>query len=453
MATRKTLTTAWVVKAKPAATRQEISDAGAAGLRLVVHTTGHKSWIMRFRRLDGRQGNLTLGPLDTTGQEDAATPAIGHPLTLKGARFLAGQVNRERAMGVDVIAAGRGERMARRLNADGRGVTTFPTAAQNFATEHLVAKTGLRPRRWIKDARLLGLDFTKDESEPTLVKGGIADRWRDRPVASITGDEIYGLVNECRRHGIPGMAKKGRALSDARGRHMAQALSGMFKWLHAHRRITANPCTGMYKPGAGPSRKRVLDFEFGTVDPEIKLFWQGCEALGDPFGPMLKLLLLTGCRLNEIARLENRELENNQGLIRLPGSRTKNHLPHDVPLSPLALVTLAGVRRVPNCKYVFSTTGKTPVSGFSKTKARLDKLMDIDGLPPISPWTFHDLRRTASTGMSGMCSVLPHIVEACLNHISGARASVAGVYNQEAYADEKRIAFEKWSDYVRWVVS
>ncbi len=426
--------------------RREVSDAGAPGLRLVIHPTGSKVWITRFRRPNGKQGNLTLGPLDTSGREDHA-PTLGHPLTLAGARALAIELGRQRSRDIDVIAVRRTEKHRRRVSLLESSANTFGAAVREFVDERVVRKTGQKPRRWMEDARILGLDFSKDkkdgkqkkdDGEPTVVKGGLADRYRDKPVTEFDGDDIYVLIQEARRHGIPGMGKRSKAPSDARGRHMANALSAFFKWLHVNRRIKINPAIGMAKPAVGPSRDRFLS------DAEIKLFWKACARMGDPFGPMLKLLLLTGCRLNEIARLVDAELTEN--MIRLPGSRTKNGLPHDVPLPPLATEVLAGIRRIPNCKFVFSTNGRTPVSGFSKTKVKIDKLLSIP------PWTFHDLRRTCSTGMSEL-GVSPHVVEAVLNHISGAKAGVAGTYNRARYNPEKRAALETWADHVRRVVS
>jgi integrase len=186
-----------------------------------------------------------------------------------------------------------------------------------------VRQTGQKPRRWIEDARILGLDFS--DGEPTVIKGGLSYRYRDKPVAEFDGDDIHVLIAEARRHGIPGLGRKSKAPSDARGRHMASALSAFFKWLHAERRIKVNPTIGMSKPSSGPPRRRVL------TAAEVKSFWSACADVGPPFGPMLKILLLTGCRLNEIARLEESELRDDA--IRLPASRTKNALPHDVPLS------------------------------------------------------------------------------------------------------------------------
>jgi integrase len=139
------------------------------------------------------------------------------------------------------------------------------------------------------------------------------------------------------------------------------------------------------------------------------------------------------------------EVDGTQWLI--PGSRTKNHRPHVVPLPPSARDLIADVRRTEGCEYVFSTTGSSPVSGWSKIKERLDAAMK-----PATPWVLHDLRRTCATGMAEL-GIAPHIIEAALNHISGARAGVAGVYNRAAYLPEKKAALERWADHIEGLVS
>ncbi|MFD0460573.1 site-specific integrase [Microvirga aerilata] len=168
--------------------------------------------------------------------------------------------------------------------------------------------------------------------------------------------------------------------------------------------------------------------------------------MGQPFGPLFRLLLLTGCRLSEIAEMTRSELSDDLSTLHLPGNRTKNGRPHVVYLSPLAREVLKSVKPIEGCPYVFSTNGRTPVSGFSKAKARLDSLMTVQD------WRLHDLRRTAATGMAGL-GVPPHIVEAALNHVSGAKAGVAGTYNVEAYTVERKEALERWSFHVHSIVS
>ncbi len=448
------LTTTAVAKLKATDKRREIPDAGAPGLRLVIHPTGSKVWITRFRRPNGKQANLTLGPLDTSGREDHA-PTIGHPLTLSGARALAIEVSRQRSRDIDVVEVRRAEKHRKRVTLLESSANTFAVGAKDFIDEHTVRKTGEKPRRWKENARMLGLDYSSDE--PTIIKGSISDRWRDKPVAEITADEIYLLIQEARRHRVPGMAKKkGKAPSDARGRHLAAVLSSLFKWLKVHRRIKVNPCLELDKPAPSRARERVLTGE------ELRELWLACDAIGavpgqntrPPWGAFIKLLALTGARRNEIARLVDAELADD--MISLPGSRTKNNLPHDIPLSPLAMEILAGVQRFPNCKYVFSTNGRSPISGFSKLKKALDKIIADrrarDGIAEtMEPWRLHDVRRSVSTGMNEL-GVLPHHVEAVLNHISGAKASVAGTYNKAKYNPEKRAALQAWADHVRGIV-
>jgi integrase len=158
------------------------------------------------------------------------------------------------------------------------------------------------------------------------------------------------------------------------------------------------------------------------------------------------MLLLTGCRLNEVAGMRWAELSNDGSVWMIRGDRTKNHRPHVVPLPPVARALLNHVPRIEGSPFVFTTTGHSPVSGWSKTKARLDAVM-----APDRQWRLHDLRRTAATGMADI-GIPPHIVEAALNHVSGAKTGVAGTYNRAAYTQEKRAALERWAAHVAGLI-
>ena len=122
-----------------------------------------------------------------------------------------------------------------------------------------------------------------------MIKGGLAATWADKPVAEIDGHDIHTVVDEARRHGIPGLARRNSGASEARGRKMHAALSVLFRWLLQRRRVATNPCVGVWHPDAPPSRERVLS------EAEIRWFWRGCERLGPPYGALFQLLLLTGC--------------------------------------------------------------------------------------------------------------------------------------------------------------
>ena len=362
----KPLTAAAVARYQPTAKRREIPDGGSQGLRLVIQPSGAKSWAMRFRRPNGKTAKITLGPVDLSGTETPADPVLGAPLTLAAARRLAAELQRQRAIGRDVASDCVTLKRQRRTAARVRSENTFSIAAQQFVEEHASAKT----RRWKETARLLGLSPLDLKTIP----GGLADRWHDKPITEISTDDIYALVDEARRQGIPGIGRRNTGLSEARARAIFSCLSKMFAWLVAHRRTKINPCIGIPRPAAPPARERVLS------DSEIRWFWTACDALGSPFGPLLKILLVTGARLNEVARMTRHELSEDGSTWVLSGARTKNRRSHILVLPQLAQEILGEVKVISGeAAIVFSTNGRTPVSGFSKMKAQLDREMQSLG--------------------------------------------------------------------------
>ena len=172
------------------------------------------------------------------------------------------------------------------------------------------------------------------------------------------------------------------------------------------------------------------------------------------FGPLVKLLLITARRRDEVADMEWSEIDLVKGVWTLPRHKAKNDRVHEVQLSEAASDVLRSLPRIGN-SLVFSTTGETAVSGFSKSKRRLDAAMlkakreelgarKGDAIPG---WTLHDFRRTAATGMARM-NIPPHVVDKILNHVSGTIRGVAAVYNRFAYLDERRAALEAWGRYL-----
>jgi Arm DNA-binding domain len=211
----KSLTDAAVKKRKPGAKRREIADANQHGLRLVIQPSGAKSWAMRFRRPNGKHGKLTLGPVDLSGRKppiDEKTgkpimvkPKIGSPLNLTEARWLAADIEHQRNSDLDVIAEHKTAKVRRRTDFGEREAHTFGQAARDFIDRHARPKT----RRWRETARMLGLNYPADgeqPSDPTIIKGGLSERWGDKPLADIDGDGIYNIVDEAVHHGIPGLA-------------------------------------------------------------------------------------------------------------------------------------------------------------------------------------------------------------------------------------------------------
>lgn len=213
-------------------------------------------------------------------------------------------------------------------------------------------------------------------------------------------------------------------------------LSAMYGWAIGEGLCETNPVIGTNTASDNEPRDRILS------DAELATIWKAVP--NDDYGRIVKLLLLTGQRREEIGGLRWSEIDDgDEALIALPSSRTKNSRPHDVPLSDIALAVLKDQKRIDGRDLVFGS-GEGGYSGWSRSKARLDAVCNVKN------WTLHDLRRTCATGMADL-GVQPHIIEAVLNHVSGHKAGVAGIYNRSSYATEKRQALDLWAGHINVV--
>jgi integrase len=450
----KNLTAAAIKKfaANPAKKRRRIRDLGGQSLYLIIEPSGVKSFEMRFRRPGGRPAKIRLGQYDATDREIEGDPVIGQPLTLAAARALATKLHRERQLGRDVIGEHKAARHRQRAEVKYREASTFGLAVRDYLREYAQKQT----RNWRETARLLGLHYDANSKAAQENKDGLAQRWGDKDVRSIDGHDVYSVCDEARRFGVPGVKARNKGLSEARGRALFVALSSLFKWLCKNRRVASNPCLNAYQPEPAKARDRHL-----TSD-EIKWFWRACDEVDaprvngatKPFSPLLRLLLLTGSRLNEVARMTRQEL-GDDGMWRLPGSRTKNGKAHVVPLPPLAHELIASMPV--NSDFVFSTNGQTPVSGWNRMKRRLDAAMlsiarkERGAAVKIDKWRLHDLRRTAITGMAEL-GIRPDVIELTVNHVSGSRGGIAGIYNRSELLPERQTALERWAAHVEGLV-
>jgi integrase len=268
----------------------------------------------------------------------------------------------------------------------------------------------------------------------------VLPRWGERQIAEITKTDVLELVNdkaakrERKRQGLT----DGAAVQAGK---MLTRLRTFFGWAAANDLVTADPTAGVRRPAKEASRDRVLR------DDEIAAFWIATERFGHPFGPLLRLLLLTAQRESEVAGLQWPEIEGETWTI--PGNRAKNGKPHIVPLCALAVETIEAVPHIAGQSLLFSHTGITPVSGWSKVKQRLDVLMLValreaaSDDAKLEPWVLHDLRRTATTGMARL-GIAPHVADRVLNHTAGTIRGVTAIYNRFEYLDERRAALEAW---------
>ena len=450
--TTKALTDVAIRKAAPGSTRRRIRDTGMRSLFLVIEASGHKAFQMRFRTPSGRIARLTLGPY-ADGAEITGQPEIGMPLTLAAARSLAADIHRQRSQGVDVVADRQAAKVRQRIEITQRVVTGFAGNVRSYIDDH--ARKNIR--EWRETARMLGLQYSLQPSGkvPEVIKNGLCDRWSDKVVTDIDQADIEAVIIEARRIAIPGIVPRNNGRSEARARKLLIALSTFFDWLHTEHLVKKNPCRDVARPENGTSRDRIL-----TAD-EVRWFWQAADHERGAYGPLLKLLLLTGARLDEVAGMRRDELSDDGATWNLPGTRTKNKRPHIVPLPPMArnlIATMDGSEHdLGASNFVFTTIGSRPVSGWSRLKHRIDACMlEIarKGKPDavIEKWRLHDLRRTAVTGMNEI-GIAPHIVELIINHISGHRGSVAGVYNRSLMLAERKVALERWAVHVAQLVS
>jgi integrase len=397
------LTAAAVERLKPPSSGQiEYYDRRlpSFGLRLSYH--GTKSWFV-MTRLDGKLIRVTLGR---------------HPaLSLAQAREEARRTMTLAATGQDprhVRSAAKQKRQEERRN-------TFASCADEFLVKHVERR--LRPSTQREYRRIL--------------KGSDTRVWRDRPITQIGKRDVLDVIEVMDGRGSPGASKRALVY-----------LRKFFNWCAERDILSLIPTDRIRPPHPEVKRDRVLP------DEELHYVLRALEGERSFFGPLLRILILTGQRRAEVAGMlwsELREIDNEAAFWEIPGHRTKNKQTHLVPLSPQVSKLIQSIPRVG--ALVFTTTGATPVSGFGKVKSRLDRRVEemrrIDGLEPMPPWMLHDLRRTMVTAMNEKLAIAPHVVEAVVNHMSGlAKAGVAGVYNRALYLDDRRHALNRWAAYV-----
>lgn len=431
----KPLTAAAVAKLKADSSRRvEVPDGLLPGLYLVVQPSGAKSWCARYRAA-GQPRKLTLGTypaLDLGAARDAARDAF-----------------RRAQKGEDPA----GEKQAAKRGARERGEAernVFDAVARQFLDRYAKPKN----RSWRETARLLGLvhDPAKldqaDKPQSFIAnEGGLAERWGKRRLQDIARRDIIEVLDEIVDRGAPIAANRTLA-----------ALRKLFAWIVDRGILVASPAAGVKPPSAESSRDRVLS------DDELRAIWMAADEMAWPFGRLVQALILTGQRRDEVCKMTDRELSLMNKLWSIARERVKNNQAQDVPLSAASIRLFEGL---PNIKgesgYIFTTNGRTPVSGFSKAKDRLHELAlkhlrkqaeergEDQSKVTLPPWRLHDIRRTVASGMARLGINLP-IIEKVLNHTSGSFGGIVGVYQRHSFADEKRAALESWGRFVTALV-
>jgi integrase len=419
-------------KAPAPASRQEIPDGLLPGLYLVRQPSKAMSWAVRYRH-HGKTRKLTLG---------------GYPaLDLKAARKLGGKALREAAEHADPASAKQDAKADRRRKAaeEQRAERDlFENVAREFIERYAKTRAAAKnkPDAWLETGRILGLKSDPADNAKLVETGkGVISEWRGRKVQSITKRDIVELLDKITDRGKGIMANRTLA-----------AVRKLFNWAAGRDIIAASPCAGIAAPASETSRDRVL------TDDELRLVWNAADAIGWPFGPIVKLMALTGQREGEVAGMRWSEIDLDGKLWTLPAARVKNSEAQTVPLSDAAVEIIKALPRIANdTGLVFvgrkrSKGGYGHVTSFTRAKERLDKAATEAAGKAIPAWVFHDLRRTLASGMAALGIQLP-VIEKVINHKSGTFRGIVGVYQRHSYAEEKRTALTAWASHVENILS
>ena len=302
--------------------------------------------------------------------------------------------------------------------------------------------------------RLLGLvaskvDPASERVRPVETFGNEIERYLERKRGSLKPRSMAEIERHLRvqcksLHPLPltGIDRRTIALTLAEiengsgpiARNRARAsLSAFFAYAIREGLTELNPVSGTGTADEGPSRERVLSKD------ELACLYAGLH--DDPFSDIIRLLVLTGQRRNEIGGLRWDEIDLSRNLIVLGPERSKNNRQHELPMSTQVRSILERQPRNGECVW-----GRRWTS-WSDSKADLDRSLASAKSVSIAEWRLHDLRRTAATMMAEL-GILPHIIEAILNHVSGHKSGVAGIYNRARYEPEMRSALQRWADWL-----
>lgn len=303
----------------------------------------------------------------------------------------------------------RAEREARRKAAakeTEEARLTLDALVDDWAALHL---SGRRPRYRTEAVRAIKYAFSD---------------YLGRPAARITRADAVHVLDQVVKANTPAIA--GRTLAYCRA---------CYAWARKRDKVPGNPFSGLPIATASQARDRVL------TDEELGRVWNAAVSMGEPWGPLFRVLLLSLARREEVAAMRWSELSVDLSVWTIPGSRMKRGQPHVVALPAAARDALETVTRVKGQDLVFSTTGTTPVSGFTKSKAALDKASGV------LDWRLHDIRRTGVSALAGL-GLDAIVADMLLAHQPAKLSSVARVYQRHDFSAERKGALEAWAAHV-----
>jgi len=417
---------------QPSDRDQFVWDTDLSGFGLKVTPAGRKVYIYQYRIAAPGAADRTPAKRYTIGKHGALTPDQAR----KRAEQLAGMVANgidPRQSEIDRHAAENEAKQAAAEKARLEGDLAFENIAALWL-DHYEHEKGRRPSS-IRQAKL-------------VVDKHLKPRLAHKPLPHIGRSDLQPIIDA-----IPVVQKGMR-------RAVFAYASVLFGWAARRGDIPANPLADMEKPVAPKPRDRVLS------DVEVLAVWNAAASVSEPFDSFFRLLILTGQRRGEVAGMAWAELDRATTTWTVPADRAKNGVAHIVPLSAPVVAELHRLSKAaqkgkgiqdenkwPKVGLVLTTTGKTPISGITKAKSALDAAVPKSGESgPLPGWRIHDIRRTVATGFQRL-GIRFEVTEAVLNHISGAKGGIAGVYQRHDWKDEKRAALEAWARHLRELAS
>jgi len=360
-------------------------DDDLKGFGLRVRAGGKRTWIVQYR-IGGQQRRMSIGTVHTLDPDRARREA------------------RERLAKVTL----GGDPQADKLDLRARAKLTLGHIIEQYLA--------------IKAPKLRASSF----GDMRRYLRGYWKALHRTPIHRITRRDVAARLGE--------IIKENGPIAAARAR---MALSGLLIWSIREGYCDANPVSLTHRPDTeSRSRDRVLS------DAELAAVWGACR--DDDYGRIVRLLILTGQRRDEVGAMAWSELDRDRGTWTIPAERSKNHRTHKITLPAAAWSIIDTVERREGREYLFGQVAHGFTS-WVKSKAALDKRTEL------APWVIHDLRRTGATRLADL-GVQPHVIETLINHVSGHKAGVAGIYNRSSYEREVRAALALWAHHVRSVV-